>query len=879
MEKKYSTPLIDREIIFGNPVISGAQISPNGKWISFIKPHKGIKNIWVKPIDGAFENALPVTNDKNRPVTSYFWSRDSQYLLYVQDKGGDENYHLYRLDPSQATKDKIPPSKNLSDYPDVRALVYALPRHEPDNIIIGINDRDKAWHDCYRVNISTGERSLVYKNVDKLSGFHFDLEAKLKLVSRATADGGNEILKVTNKGLERILYANLEESLSPIKFRADGTVYMISNVGEPDLSGLYIYNMEQDEMTLVESDPENQVDLSNLKFSEKTQELTATVYIGDKKRIYWRDKKLEADYNYLKEEFVGAEISLTSSTTEGDVFLFYVNADTDPGKCFLFERNTKRIEYLYTPRPDLPVEHLVSMTPVRYDSKDGLEIPAYLSIPKTKEKQKLPAVLFVHGGPWARDHWGYDSFAQFLANRGYAVLQINFRGSTGYGKKFLNAAINQWGEKMQDDLTAGAEYLINKGIADHKRIAIAGGSYGGYAALAGLTFTPDVYAAGVSIVGPSNLFTLLETIPPYWESARVMFHKRMGNPNTEEGQKQLRRQSPFFHADKIKAPLMVAQGDNDPRVKTSESDQIVIAMRDLGLPVTYLNFPDEGHGFANPDNNMSFIAAMEKFLAQHLGGRHQEEIPEKLQNIIDKVSVDINQLKMPAVVTKEMLSAALPPTTATLTEGHYIYTLTFELPTQGQKMEVELHREIIDSGGQWIIKDYSVGADSSTDESHVEKVSFLPHSRKYAQGPMSIDYTIDQQKVSGTLTVQGEAKDIDLTLESEILMDGPALDVYLCLLPLAQGYATTLRVLDSINQKVQTYSYSVEGKENIQAQECFRCLLKSIDGPNKSQTLWVRNSEAPFMMKKHSVIGEMGGAILNVKFLRSGPINTGSGLA
>jgi len=485
-------------------------------------------------------------------------------------------------------------------------MVYALPRSKPDVIYVGINDRDNAWHDCYEVNIATGKRTLLYKNEHKLSGFYFDTEGVLKLAGRSTEDGGSELMKIENAGIKSILSANLEESLSPVKFDKQGQVYLSSNVGQPDLIGLYLYHLETGEMTLIESDPEDQVDLQNASFSEITQELIATSYIGDKKRIYWKDSKHQSAYEYLKSEFPGAEISVTSMTKDETKFIFYVNNDTDPGTAFLFDRQTKHIEYLYTPRPELPSEHLAKMEPVRFPSIDGLEIPRYLTLPRVKTKTKLPAVLFIHGGPWARDYWGYNSFAQFLSNRGYATLQINFRGSTGFGKQFLNAAINQWGEKMQDDLTAGATYLIEQGIADPKKIAIAGGSYGGYATLAGLTFTPDVC--------PSNLFSLLDTIPPYWESARTMFHKRMGDPTTEEGKAQLRRQSPFFHAKNIKAPLMVAQGDNDPRVKTSESDQIVIAMRDLGLPVKYINFPDEGHGFANPENNMAFIVAMEKFL-------------------------------------------------------------------------------------------------------------------------------------------------------------------------------------------------------------------------------------------------------------------------
>jgi len=866
---QYLTPIIDREILFGNPVIAGAKISPDGQYISFIKPLNGMMNIWVKPIDGAFENALPVTSDKKRPVTSYFWSRDSQYILYVQDKGGDENYHLYALDPKLATKDKIPPAKDLSNYGDIRAMIYSLPRSNPKVIYVGINDRDKAWHDCYEIDIESGERKLIYENQQKLSAFYFDLEGQLRLTSRSTSDGGSEILKLVGDGLESILSATLEESISPIKFDHSGKVYMISNVGDPDLTGLYLYDLESKSLSLVEADPEQQVDLSNVSFSELTEELIATIYVGDKKRIYWRDTKHQTAYEYLKDVFPGAEIGVSSMTKDESKFIFYVNNDTDPGTAFLYYRDTKLIEYLYTPRPELPTEHLSEMTPVSFSSSDGLEIPGYLTLPLTKEQKNLPAVLFIHGGPWARDYWGYNSFAQFLANRGYATLQINFRGSTGYGKNFLNAAINQWGEKMQDDLTAGAEYLISEGIADPKKIAIAGGSYGGYATLAGLTFTPDVYAAGVSIVGPSNLFTLLDTIPPYWESARTMFHKRMGDPNTEEGRAQLRRQSPFFHAKNIKAPLMVAQGDNDPRVKTSESDQIVIAMRDLGLPVSYLNFPDEGHGFANPENNMAFISAMEKFLAQHLGGRSQEDIPERLQNILSKVTVDIASLKMPEIVTDDMLTAKLPHATKSVIPGHYIYDLNFDM--KGQVMSFEVHRKINVDGSEILIEDLSESeAGSMLDRSRVTQGSFVPISRQFEQGPMKINFKVSEHQVTGSLTMPDKEKPIELDPGHSFIMDGPSLDTYLAHLPLTEAYKTTLRILDSTNQKFQTYTFEVLDSDSVQGQACYHCLLKSIDGDEKSQQLWLTKNEAPIMMRKTSVIKEMGGAKLTVEFRRIG---------
>ena len=867
MPNTYATPIIDREILFGNPIISGGQISPDGQYISFIKPLDGVMNIWVKGIDEAIEKARPVTSDKTRPVSSYFWSRDSEFILYVQDKGGDENFHLYAVDPKD-TALGIPTARNLSDYGAIRAMIYALPRATPGTIYVGINDRDKAWHDCYEINLKSGERTLIYKNDKQLSGYFFDLEAQLRLASRATPDGGNEILKIEGDNVQRILYANLEESINPIKFTKEGHVYLLSNVGEPDLTGLYLYNFDTAQRQLLEADPLAEVDLDKITFSNLTEELESTIYIADKKRIYWKDAALEKDYNYLREHFDNAEISITSKTKDQSKFIFFVNNDTDPGTAYLYDRTSKDIKHLYTPRPELPTEHLAKMLPVRFPSVDGLSIPGYLTLPLRETQTNLPAVLFIHGGPWARDYWGYNSFAQFLANRGYAVLQINFRGSTGYGKKFLNAAINQWGEKMQDDLTAGAQYLIKQGIADKNKIAIAGGSYGGYATLAGLTFTPEIYAAGVSIVGPSNLFTLLDTIPPYWESARVMFHKRMGDPNTEAGRAQLRRQSPFFHAKNIKAPLMVAQGDNDPRVKTSESDQIVIAMRDLGLPVKYINFPDEGHGFANPKNNMSFLVAMEKFLADHLGGRYQEEVPQDLQAILKKVTVDISQLTMPAIVTADMLTAALPETTAHLTEGHYVYVLHFEM--KGQTMQFDVHREVKDAGDQWVIQDKNENPDTEIlDISTVAKNTFAPTQRNYKQGPMAISYMVKNQKIKGSITLQGNDQPIDTASDNSFLMDGPSLDVYLSTLPLTEKYETTLRVFDSNNQRFQTYSYKVVGIENIQAQACYKCLLQSIDGPKKSQTLWIRKSEAPFMMKKHSIIAEMGGAVMTMEFVRS----------
>jgi dipeptidyl aminopeptidase/acylaminoacyl peptidase len=362
--------------------------------------------------------------------------------------------------------------------------------------------------------------------------------------------------------------------------------------------------------------------------------------VDDRTRYYWRDAGFKADYEWLQTQLPGSEIAFGASTLDERRWILSARSDVEPGTTYLFDRDGKTLDLQYRIRERLPREHLAPMTSITYKSSDGLEIPAYLTLPKGVPAKNLPMVLFPHGGPWARDNWGYNSYAQFLANRGYAVLQPNFRASTGFGKAFLNAGNRQWGDLMQDDLTWGVKHLVQEGIVDPKRVGIMGGSYGGYATLAGVAFTPDVYAAGVAIVAPSNLITLLDSIPPYWEAGRVIFHTRMGDPNTPDGKAQLERQSPLNSAGRIKTPLLVVQGANDPRVKQAESDQIVVALRDRNFPVEYIVAPDEGHGFARPVNNMAMMAAAERFLAKHLDGRYQPDMPPEVEKRLGEITVD-----------------------------------------------------------------------------------------------------------------------------------------------------------------------------------------------------------------------------------------------
>jgi len=652
--------LVDRDIFFGNPEYAGAQISPDGKFISFIKPFQGTMNIWVKGINERFDAARPLTAETSRPISSYFWSRDSRFILYVQDKGGDENFNVYAVSPIEKPESgsSVPRARNITDASGVRAIILSLPESDPDAIYVGLNIRDKAWHDFYKIKISTGERTLVRENRDRYQSIIFDNKDRLRLAVRSAQNGDTEILKLLEDGTAVKIYScDVFETCNPLRFHKDDKrVYISTNKGETDLTELALMDVETGEVTRVERDPLGKVDLGNVSFSDVSKEIVATTYIDDKPRVYFRDKEFERSYNNIRKRLGDREINFQSSTRDEAKWIVSTTSDTDPGTVWLYDRKSGNLQTLYQVREKLDRNVLSQMKTIRYKSSDGLEIPAYLTIPKGTSGKNLPLIVFPHGGPWARDFWGYNTFAQFLANRGYAVLQPNFRGSTGFGKKFLNAGNNEWGQKMQDDITWGVRHLIEQGIVDPKRVGIMGGSYGGYATLAGVTFTPDLYAAAVAIVAPSNLKTLLESIPPYWEAGRTLFYKRMGNPNTPEGLEQMRRQSPLTYADRIKTPLLVVQGANDPRVNKRESDQIVAALSSRNYPVEYLVAPDEGHGFVRPVNNMAMIAAVEKFLAKHLGGRYQETMTADVAKRLAEITVDPKTVKV-ATATRDAAPA------------------------------------------------------------------------------------------------------------------------------------------------------------------------------------------------------------------------------
>ncbi len=745
-------PLIDREVFFDNPEYAGAQISPDGKYISFIRPFEGTMNVWVKGVAEPFSAARPLTND-TRPIRSYFWSQDGKYILFVQDKGGDENFNVYAVDPAAkpAEGSPVPVRRNITEATGIRAMIQHVPESDPDAIYVGINERDKAWHDLYKVKISTGERTLISENRDRMQRMVFDHDDKLRLAVRSAQNGDTEILRVEPDGKTTKLYdCNAFEACGPIAFHKDNKrVYFQTNKGDDvDLIGLALMDVATGKVEKVESDPLGKVDLSGMNFSSKTKEIIATVYYDDRLRIYWKDKSYKADHDLIQKRLGDREINFQSATKDETKFVVVTSSDVDPGTVWLYDRKTKDLSSLYQVREKIDRKHLAPMTVVRYKSSDGLEIPAYLTLPKGVPAKNLPLVVNPHGGPWARDGWGYNSYAQFLANRGYAVLQPNFRGSTGFGKKFLNAGNNEWGQKMQDDITWGVKHLVDQGIVDAKRVGIMGGSYGGYAALAGVAFTPHVFAASVAIVPPSNLQTLLDSIPPYWEAVRETFYKRMGDPRTPEGIAQMKRQSPHAHADKIKTPLMVVQGANDPRVKQRESDQIVVALRDRKYPVEYILAPDEGHGFARPVNNMAMLAASERFLAKHLGGRFQESITPEVAKRLKEITVD------PATVTIKNPAATdgAPSGTAANVSGKW----TFMVDAGGQVIDLAV--ELKQNGSTFIGTMASEVGNGNFEKGAVAGNAMTATLSADIQGSpasIAVEGKVAGDKMSGTMNVPG----------------------------------------------------------------------------------------------------------------------------
>jgi dipeptidyl aminopeptidase/acylaminoacyl peptidase len=618
--------LIPRELLFGNPERASAQISPDGSMISFLAPVEGVLNVWVGPVDD-IEAARPVTDDTHRGIRWYGWTYDSDALVYGQDEDGDENWHLFRVPVEGGEAVDLVPVEGVTVRP------MATSPDQPDTFIVGINDRDPALHDVYRLDVDSGERELVYQNDQGFVGFVIDHDLELRLGVRMTPDGGAEYLApdFTQEppSWEPVLTVGHEDEMTTSIWGFDASnerVYLSDSRGR-DTAAAMALDLGSGELELLAEDARADVSGSMMHPTEHRLEAVAFEY----EREHWvvLDEAVQADLELLG-QLEDGELAVTDRSLDDRYWLVLFHDDDGPARYYHFDRETDEARFLFTSRPALEDLELVPMHPVIIPSRDGLNLVSYLTLPAASDPDAdgrpdapVPLVLDVHGGPWARDSWDLNPMHQWLANRGYAVLSVNFRGSTGFGKTFVNAGDKEWAGAMHDDLLDAVGWAVEQGITAPDSVAIMGGSYGGYATLVGLTFTPEVFACGVDIVGPSNLVTLLESIPPYWKPMLDLFHVRVGDNTTDEGRAFLESRSPLFRVDEIQRPLLIAQGANDPRVKQAEADQIVEAMQERGIPVTYALYPDEGHGFARPENRMSFYAVTEGFLGACLGGPAQ----------------------------------------------------------------------------------------------------------------------------------------------------------------------------------------------------------------------------------------------------------------
>lgn len=614
--------LIPRAHLFANPVRSAMTISPDGQWLAWLASVNGVKNVWAAPRRSP-EEARQLTFDTHRGIPGFSWSYLPGVMLFSQDSDGDENWKLFALDVSTATSRALTSSK-----PGVRASIHSLSRSRRDEILVTVNERDPRYPDLCVLNLRSGEMLVLEENTG-YAGFLADQHFNVRLASRSLSDGGREWLRrASGNDWEPWIKLSAADAFNstPSHFSADGlTLYFYDSRGR-DTAALVALGMETDTREVLAEDP--RADIGGALNDMGSYRPLAYGVSYERYSFHVLDECIRPDIDYL-DKHVHGEWHVSGRTEDDRFWLISASSDVQPSTVYMYDRASSNLEKLFDLRPELDGAPLARMQSVTLESRDGLKLVSYVTIPVSADvgslsaKEPVPMVVLVHGGPWARDVYGYNAMHQWLANRGYAVLSVNFRSSIGFGKSFIRAGDGEWGRKMDDDIEDAVQWAVSRGIADPTRLAILGGSYGGFAVLSAMTRFPERYACGIDVVGPSNLETLLASVPAYWESARAMQERAIGNPNTAEGLALLRERSPLHRAGRIRAPLLVAQGKNDPRVKQAESEQMVAAMQANGVAVTYALYPDEGHGFVREPNRMSFNALCETFLARVLGGRQE----------------------------------------------------------------------------------------------------------------------------------------------------------------------------------------------------------------------------------------------------------------
>jgi dipeptidyl aminopeptidase/acylaminoacyl peptidase len=600
--------LIPLEVLFGNPERAAAQISPDGTRLSYLAPLDGVLNVFVGVIGAG--DAQPVTRDTNRGIQGYVWAHDNRHILYVRDRDGSENFRLYDVDLDTGVE------RDLTPFDNVQCRIIKLPKRFPNDVLVGINKDNPQLHDVYHLDLTTGELRKVVDNPGFL-GWVVDRDMRVRGAVQPTAEGGMTILVRDDEDSEWRTLLDVApedaETTGPVAFNVDGTaMYLLLSVGS-NTARLVTMDIATGAIEVLAEDPV--YDVNDVILHPDTRELQAVTVYADRLEYRIFDESMRGDIEALTQLSPG-DLSISDRSSDDGTWLIAFDQDAGPVKFYTWDRASQTPTFLFDHRPELNDYPLVPMEPFDFTSRDGLTIHGYLSFPAGVERSGLPAVLTVHGGPWSRNGWGFDPEGQWLADRGYVAVSVNFRGSSGYGKEFLNAGNREWGAKMHDDLLDAVDHLVGKGYIDAKRVAIYGGSYGGYAALVGATFTPDVFACAVSMVGPSNLNTLIASFPEYWKPMIQLWHKRVG-----EDPDFLWSRSPLSRVDAITIPVLIGQGENDPRVKRAESEQIVAAMAEHGIDHEYVMYENEGHGFAKPENRLDFYHRVDRFLAKHLGGR------------------------------------------------------------------------------------------------------------------------------------------------------------------------------------------------------------------------------------------------------------------
>jgi dipeptidyl aminopeptidase/acylaminoacyl peptidase len=871
-------PLLDRQTLFfvsSVARVSDRKLSPDGTKIVFRKENASGVNLWIQGIGEPAEQARPLT-ESPRPVSEYQWSHDGKYVLYATEQGENGGMPLFAVDAQGSiAAGTIPTSRNLTPMDGAVTQIIQLSRKNPDLIFVMLNHRNPQWYDMYEVRISTGEMKMLYENKEEFIGYELDWDDRLRLVYQADENGSMKILHKDDDSFVPLLKTLPREKGTVLGWTPDNSrFYLETNHGDNDLSSVYLMDPKTRKMELFESDPEQRVDFGSLRLDPYTRQVISTSYQDDRNRYYWRDAAWKSNYAFLQNRFPGRETEFLSYSKDKSKFLVSVWGDRYETEIWYFDAVTRQLTLHFSPLSPLKAveEHLAPMSPIRYRSSDGLEISGYLTLPLGRPAEKLPLVVLVHGGPkGVRDEWGYDAEVQFLANRGYAVLQPNFRASGGYGKRFQSAGNGEWGRLMQDDLTWGVKYLVDQGIADPDRVGIMGASYGGYAALAGLAFTPDLYACGIDIVGSSNLFTFLERLPPYFN--RDDLYAMVGDPSTEDGKQRLREASPLFSADKITKPLLVIQGAKDPLSTQSEADQIVVALRDRGHEVGYLLADDEQHGYHHPFNFLAMYAEIERFLASKLGGRYQPDMPDPVAKRLKELRVDVSQVTY-LDPNRIQISPALPPVVSMPMEGTEEWKITLEVQDKEQNIvpiqmiqsfPITLKRNFRRNGETWIIEnDFTGPAGTRTPLGNYGSLASLSGSYTATLIPISESYNQTGDKIEidyakQKLALRSGASTTYLDYTGAMLCEGPGQHAIIAGFDWKAGDTLIVSMLDLVGSQIVPQRLNCEPGEAIDGKACLKVTLTNLaDSVNKS-TFWI-DEKTRRLIRVEQVLSAYGNA-------------------